>query len=548
MKRYFLALVFLFVLKLFSGGSQCVNLMMVLDIVVGLYYSRKCTGVVEMVLLYIVGAVGDTITVVGVINHPGMGIEWVGVMLLLQLALGVAFILPYVADKLLYNVPYVSSMCFPAAFTGMQVFVVSVSPGGSWGAAGFCTTYNVPAALALLSFGGLSIVHFLMAWTATFTITNYMLLTADEPESHSYARYSSVPSSPVERDDESLLRVNESMPDPPYYPADHTLFKRIRESECQRNTYILVVLFFIAYGSLYSCAPTLFGHKDDREVINLTCLSVANGQEVSVSSLLQTTREAAINGSKIVMWSERPTLINKQDEVQITQYATDLAVSQNIFVGLAYELGDQEPGYESTSQFTLIDPSGNGSVKLHVGRVHTSPFGKGPHTNAPVVRAVNTSLGRMGAIMGFDLSFPHFVQDVASNRVKLVLSPAEDYGPIYSLQWNQAALRAVEQGTTIAYCSSMHGLLVVDPYGRTVAYAPPSQAPTTVLRASVPIGSIATPYSAMGDAIGFTCLGFAVLFLILGKVQVPASRINIAAWVHSLISTTAPPVPHYDPA
>eukprot|EP01064_Diplonema_japonicum_P017387 TRINITY_DN2548_c0_g1_i2.p1 TRINITY_DN2548_c0_g1~~TRINITY_DN2548_c0_g1_i2.p1 ORF type:complete len:552 (+),score=90.67 TRINITY_DN2548_c0_g1_i2:1541-3196(+) len=548
MKNYFFALPILFVLRLFSGGSQCVNLLMIIAIMAGLYYSRKCKGIAEMLLLFAVETVSNTMAVLGVVNHPDMSMKWVGIMFLLQLALQVAFILPYVADKLLIDVPYARVWCFPAAFAGMQVFVTAVSPGGSWGAAGFCFTYNVPAALTLLSFSGLSVVHFLMSWTAAFIITNYMNITTDEPGAPSYARYSSVPSSPVpERDDDSLVRMN-SAPESPlrqYPQLEKVLLSRLTSS-CHRNTYILVILFFLTYGSLYSCIPTLFGRKDDREVINLTCISVANGYEVSVSSLLHTTREAAMNGSKLVMWSERPTLVNKQDEVQITQYATEMAVSNNIFVGLAYELGDNEPGYDTTSQFAFIDPAGNGSVKLHVGRVHTSPFGKGPHTDAPVVRAVNTSLGKVGAIMGFDLSFPQFVHDVAGHDVKLVLSPAEDYGPIYAIQWNQAALRAVEQGTTIVHCSSMYGLLVVDPFGRTLASTPPTKNPVSILVASVPVGDIATPYASLGDTFGFLCFAFAVLCLLLGKVQVPNSRINIAAWLHSLINTSAPPVLNID--
>ena len=122
--------------------------------------------------------------------------------------------------------------------------------------------------------------------------------------------------------------------------------------------------------------------------------------------------------------------------------------------------------------FSLIDPQGNGSVQLQVGRVHASPFGKGPGDAGPVRRAVKTPMGKVGAIMGFDLFFPQFVQKVAAKGVRLILAPAEDYGPIYAIQWNQAALRAAEQGTTIAFCSSTQGLLVMDPFGSVVVHVP----------------------------------------------------------------------------
>ena len=126
----------------------------------------------------------------------------------------------------------------------------------------------------------------------------------------------------------------------------------------------------------------------------------------------------------------------------------------------------------NTGRFALVDPDGNGSIALQVGRVHTSPFGKGPGRSASVVRAVDTSIGKIGGIMGFDLNFPQFVREVAADGVRLALVPAEDYGPIYALQWNQASLRAAAEGTTVVYCSSMYGLLVVDPYGSTVLSVP----------------------------------------------------------------------------
>eukprot|EP01060_Flectonema_neradi_P004441 TRINITY_DN12870_c0_g2_i2.p1 TRINITY_DN12870_c0_g2~~TRINITY_DN12870_c0_g2_i2.p1 ORF type:complete len:532 (+),score=52.05 TRINITY_DN12870_c0_g2_i2:101-1696(+) len=519
----------LFVAKMFGSGPQCVPELSVVDVILALIFARKCKSWWELLGLYTVLVIGSTSAMAGLAKHPDMSWTWVGYLLVLQLALQVAFILPYLGDKMVRDSPIAKSVMFPTAYTGMQLFVVYVSPGGSWGVSGYSASKDTPRMYALLSLCGLSTIHFIMAWTAS-VVVSHLLKQPDRLDRHEYR--STVLNTEAESSDTDSFYDRSYDPNQVASLRSHSrrVVSALCSPRCQIVAYALFMTACCAYGAILGGHGSYLGTQSNEEEIDLCCIAVANTHEVPLDTLFNATESAIIAGSDVVFWSERPAFIEKDKEPELVLRAANMSKSYSKFIGIAYEMGD-ELGTES--RFAFADPNGN--VQLRIKRVHTSPFGKGPGHSMSAVRAVETSLGKVGGIMGFDLSFPNFVQKVASDGVRLVLAPSEDYGPIYAAQWNQGPLRASEQGTTVASCSSMYGFTVTSPVGRTLADVPIPHTTVSVLRATVPISEVTSLYSYVGDIFGFLCIAVATVCMLINKTQLPRSG-SVASWLHSLRS------------
>ena len=526
MEWHWWTLLLLFITKLFSSGPQCVPEFTVIDVILSLIFSRRCKSWWELLSLYAILVIGSTTAMLGMVNHPDMSWTWVGYFLILQLALQVAFMLPYLGDKMVLYSPVVRSVLFPTAFTGMQIFVMYVSPGGSWGVSGYSASKDSPRMYALLSLCGLSTIHFIIAWTASIIVT-YILRSelSQRNDANSGIINTEIESSDTESDFAHSYNQNQIGS---WCSYSHRIQSLLCSPKCQIVSYSTFILSCCAYGAILLGHGSHLGNQPNEEEIDICCIAVGNTHEVPLNVLFNATESAILAGSDVVFWSERPAFIEKDKEPELVLRAANMSKMFSTFIGVAYEMGD-DLGTES--RFALADPNGN--VQLRIKRVHTSPFGKGPGHGMRVVRAVETSLGKVGGIMGFDLSFPNFVQKVASDGVRLVLAPSEDYGPIYAAQWNQGPLRASEQGTTVASCSSMNGLTVTSPVGRSLADIPKPKSTVSILRATIPISEVTSLYSYIGDFFGFFCIAISTICMLISRAQLRSGR-SVTRWLYSL--------------
>ena len=364
-RAYSPMLLLISVIRFLGNGSHCVPELIVLEVVLSLGFSRQANNWWDMMALYSAFVLSTSCTILSEVRHVDMSWGWVGVMLLVQMPLQMMYVLPYVADKLLLNIPVAGALCFPTAYTGLQMLLVYVSPGGSWGVAGYCASFGTPRTLALLSLAGLSGVHFLLAAASSVLLTYTGRAMGEgyyyEEEEEEYG--TDVVDGPV--DETSLhsraqCEVNNMSPDRQTSFVSQNDGDWLEEEEgvvpmkVQWRVFLLFLFGILLYGSFYNAAPSFFGGQSTSNTINLSCVAVANGHVVSPDSLLQLTQQLSRNGSQMVMWSERPCTIRKQDEGRLMKNATKLAVATDTYIGLSYELSEPS-GNNSMSHCPFLD-------------------------------------------------------------------------------------------------------------------------------------------------------------------------------------------------
>ena len=382
-KRLYLLLAAVFLFQFVANTATCVPELVVVGVMLTLSYARQAGSWWDFLYLYVVLVVSSTLTIVSEFHHPDMNWTWAATMLLLQLPLQMLFVLPYVADKVLLGVPLAHALAFPSSYTGIQVLLVYVSPGGSWGVAGYCASYDTPRIIALLSLAGLSGVHFLLSFAACCFITCLGSIGGDdwggeyEDDEDEDTGYMPLPvggDASGDFSDEAPLDLScESLPhgarSPPHhinnsldtadaydtYPQAPTrtrgstsLRARVHPLRLRRHLLFLLLLLLVLYGSFYSSMPTFMGVQDDRKVLPISCITVANDHLVTQDELMALTMVAA-ETSRVVLWSERPMSVEKSEETKLQRDAVALGLATNTFIGVTYELRSRNQGETSMS-------------------------------------------------------------------------------------------------------------------------------------------------------------------------------------------------------
>lgn len=111
-----------------------------------------------------------------------------------------------------------------------------------------------------------------------------------------------------------------------------------------------------------------------------------------------------------------------------------------------------------------------------------------------------------------DMDFPDTIRRDASNGVRLLGSPAGDFGKDAWLHGRMAIMRGVENGFALVRAANSGLVTASDAHGRLIASRVDTPAGLTMIVADLPLGPGPTLYTRIGDAFAWFC--FALLLLI----------------------------------
>jgi apolipoprotein N-acyltransferase len=140
-----------------------------------------------------------------------------------------------------------------------------------------------------------------------------------------------------------------------------------------------------------------------------------------------------------------------------------------------------------------------------------------PGAGSTVVRVGSLSAG---LAVCKDLDFPALGRENAHEGATIVLAPAWDFTVDGWLHARMAVLRAVESGFALARAAREGRLTLSDSRGRVLAEARSDATPTTTILAHVPLGPAGTPYSRLGDWLGW----LSVLLLLVSVAKAAGVR------------------------
>jgi len=238
----------------------------------------------------------------------------------------------------------------------------------------------------------------------------------------------------------------------------------------------------------------------------------ATSSETRLAALVAGTRQAAAQGSQLIVWPEMSLGFDPQ--AAHTAELQALAAETGAHLAISYVV-DDDRGFRNEAAVLAPD----GRFLGVYGKAHPVVFfGEPAGINAGKFPVYETPLGRLATIICFDLNFTGPAREVAQAGAQLVAVPSLDGPTLAHIQVTQLVFRAIENRAAMVKADVAYDSAVIDSYGRILTSTATPAGAAAVLVADVPLGRANAPYTRLGDWVGWLCLaGFAV-FIILMRV------------------------------
>lgn len=219
------------------------------------------------------------------------------------------------------------------------------------------------------------------------------------------------------------------------------------------------------------------------------------------------TRDAVARGAELVTWHEagyRPDIAGDAEAIAVElgdELPGRLADELDVYLSFGWStpIPGQKGRYNEVAAFT---PDGN--FLGTYGKSHIGDFAgdAGDPTRRGLYTAYPAPWGAFGTIICFDLDFTNAARGVARNGANLLAVSSSDPTGIEEKHSTHMIFRAIETGMGVLKADSRHDSIIVDPWGRIVAYeVVHGGGPATVV-ADLPyrdLGAAPTLYVRFGD-------------------------------------------------
>lgn len=279
-----------------------------------------------------------------------------------------------------------------------------------------------------------------------------------------------------------------------------------------------VAVLFILWASFG--AVTLAGATKDASTVRVAAIQHGfakpghmdpDTQLERLAVLSEQTRIAAEQGARFIVWPELSLGFDPQ--VEHTTELQALAKETNTYILIGY--GVVTPADEWRNEAVLLTPSGEFTSVY--GKNFPSEPGEPPIVTAGAYPVWETEIGKLGTIICNDVNFTASTRKLAQNGAKLISIPTFETGAP-GLGWEdrtQTVLRAVENRVAVVKAEAAGISMIVDPYGRIVAHAELPAGVANALVADVPLVNGSTPYTNLGDWMGWVGLVGMVAFSVV---------------------------------
>lgn len=237
-------------------------------------------------------------------------------------------------------------------------------------------------------------------------------------------------------------------------------------------------------------------------------MDTETSQETRLARLSEQARQAAEQGAELVVWPELGLGFDPQ--VEYTEALRTLAAETQTHIVIGYGLTTDD-GFRNEA--TLLSPDGE-FLGIY-GKAHPTIFGGETYgINAGTFPVYETPLGTLGTIICFDLDFTNASRKLASQGAQFIAVPSLDFPGIAEIHYTQMVMRAVENGIAMVKADTAFDSAIVGPDGQIVDWVADPGTTEAVLVADVPLGGGGTPYTRMGDWVGWVSVAGMALFTI----------------------------------
>lgn len=235
-------------------------------------------------------------------------------------------------------------------------------------------------------------------------------------------------------------------------------------------------------------------------------------------NLFDRSIQAAEAGAKIVFWAEGNAVILKEDEKGLYEKASQVALEQDIYLGVGVAVIDPTNSRYLENKFVLFDKKGKQVIDYWKGI--SVPGAEEPISNnkATGIQKIETDYGTITGVICFDLDFPNYLKDASGSDI--LLAPSNDWKEVAKLHTDMSKFRAIEQGFNFIRQTS-HGISIGTNYtGEVISEMNHFNSDDKTLITQLPIKGTKTVYSIIGDTFIIFCLLLLIsIIIILKKVR-----------------------------
>ncbi len=232
-------------------------------------------------------------------------------------------------------------------------------------------------------------------------------------------------------------------------------------------------------------------------------------QVARLEELSSRTREAAAQGARLVVWPELGVGFDPQ--VEHTDELRALAAETGAYILIGYGL-DTEAGWRNEA--VMLTPAGE-FLDVY-GK--NFPAGEPRIVTSGVYPVYDTQLGRLAPIICNDVNYTVAARIPAGKGAQMIMVPTRMFAGVWKEMQVQAVFRAVENRVSTVMVDGAFRITMVDPYGRMVADQTTPGGGALTLVADVPLGAPRTPYTVVGDWVGWISFFSWIAFMILQPV------------------------------
>jgi apolipoprotein N-acyltransferase len=251
-----------------------------------------------------------------------------------------------------------------------------------------------------------------------------------------------------------------------------------------------------------------------------------------LDTYLQLTVQAAEQGAKLVVWPESATPFYFEYDPGGRAVISEIVRSRGVHLLFGSDQYEPGPPRRFFNSAFLLNPTG--AVAGVYKKMHLVPFGEYVPLKrllffaAPLVEAagdyspgeqvVVMAIGghRLSTAICYEIVYPDLVAAFVQNGSQLLTTITNDawYGDSSApyQHFEQAVIRAVEQGRFLIRAANTGISGIVDPYGRVVSASPVFE--RTVVTGDVRFLDGRTVYGRTGDAFAYACALLTLLALI----------------------------------
>ncbi len=395
--------------------------------------------------------------------------------ILIMIMTGLVIALPYLIDLLFSKSRsnFLHTLIFPTSWVIIGYILYKYNPYGTW----LHIAYSQQSQLVLLqsiSVFGLGFITFLIGWFAS--VVNWILIQEFQ--------WTKIKKGIYVYGITMLLTLS--------FGSYRLLFQK-PDSKTIRVASISALPEFGIYDNDFF-GLNLEGGKEKFK---------KQASELSNDLFNRSSKEAKA-GAKIVFWAEGNSLILKEDELELYESASSIAKENNIYLGIAVGIIDQNNDKPIENKFIFFNP--NGKKTIDYWKVIPVPGQEAAMANikGSEIQKVKTPYGTIAATICFDMDFPQYLKQ--AKGVDILLAPSNDWKAIDPIHTHMASFRAIEQGFNLIRQTSKGLSAGIDYTGKMISEMDHFTDNSKVLITQLPTKGITTIYSKIGDVFIAFCL------------------------------------------